>query len=664
MMKKLSLLIFVFYYLVTSAQTPQFINYQGIVRDPLGGVLSNTTVNVEFRIYDNFTSGSPSYVESHNNTSTGPYGIIVLKMGQGVSTGTVSNINWATGDVSYEVYYNGSMVGSRERFASVPYAIKSTGGGAIPPGTKEGQTLRWSMAGNIWLPDSNLLNNGQRVSIGPYATTVKNKLRVIASSADSAAIFGYHPSAQANEAAIRGIATGFSAPSGSLTVDPVMGGHFVGYNFSGLGVGSIHYGVSTSGDAVGVVALGASSNTTSLLAGRSVGLYATAAGADSLKNFAAIFDKGRVVIKDSLMYLQPGNVGDVLTRMSSTGSVAWQPGGAGPWKRSMIGGIDNIYPLNNNDFVSIGMPAGLGANEKFHLHNTTGDAYMNLSTTNSSNNVGFVFGEASNWSKGVIAFDNLSNSLTYRLFGSRLMLIEGSSPHPIFFGKIPVGIASTSVFNIYDSVNVATTIRPILRVINTDPNLINPTGIYLGDNTNNGVSLSSRKLGTQTRFSIDNPSMSTQYHTFTDNSEYFPGSDGGAGKANIRGGFTTTSDISINASTNGNIVHNGYTQLGGNGAVIPAIQVIELSGTMPTTPGGSTTIGLGSYVSTPNKILSVSLLVDNGTRIVPPGYTLIAGYEYYFEIASGSPNILITATSSNSSSIVSQPFKALITFKK
>jgi hypothetical protein len=43
---------------------------------------------------------------------------------------------------------------------------------------------------------------------------------------------------------------------------------------------------------------------------------------------------------------------------------------------------------------------------------------------------------------------------------------------------------------------------------------------------------------------------------------------------------------------------------------------------------------------------------------------MIPGYEYYYEIASVSPDIIVSASSSNSGLILNKPFRVLITIKK
>lgn len=574
------------------SQAPDLLNYQGVARDA-GGNIINTTIGLKFEILQGSASGTVVYEET-NTSLPSSAGIFTAAIGGGFPVvGTFSVINWATGPYFVRVSIDPAggtsfnTIGTSQ-LLSVPYALyaKTAGGSAaMPSGTLTGQTLYWNNSANNWVVDNNILNDGNRVVVGDAAITGNNKMKVVSSSPlDSSGLFVYKPLAGPNQSAILGFASGSASNSGTLTFNPIIGGHFIGYNNlnSGSAVGTVGQAFSPGGDAVGIIAIGTSSST---LLGRSVGLYASASGPTYINNFAAVFDRGKVVVNDTLIINTNGNINDVLTR-GINGKAHWQSPGAalGPWARTNIGGFDNVHLVNNSDLVNIGLPTGVSANEKLHVHSVTGDAYINLSTSIGSNNVGLVFGESSNISKAFLTFDNTSNSLTYRHFAKRVFFMDGNNQN-FFFGKIPVGATSPSQMNIYDSVGSVIS-RPILKLINmAGSGGNNPTGIYLGDDFNTGLSIAHDKQGTVDHIHIGNSSLNTFYHTFTNNGEFYPGSNGSLGFTNISGGPTATSDLNFNASTSGRIVFNGGHIKG----VMPAINVSTTSVTGGFSPVASAT---------------------------------------------------------------------------
>lgn len=593
-MKKIFVIVLTVIGFSAFSQAPHYLNYQGVARDASNNIIS-TTIGLKFEILQGGPTGFLVYDETNTSVPSSA-GIFTAAIGSGVaSTGTFSAINWATGPYFIRVSIDPAggtsfSTVSTSQLMSVPYALyaeKSGSGSAMPTGTLTGQTMYWDNPSNTWIVDNNLLNDGKQVVVGDQTIVGDNKLKVVSYSiTDSSAIFAYHPNAVGNQSAIRGFASGASTNSGSLNINPIMGGHFVGYNIlnNGSAVGAIGQGISPGGDAIGMIAIGTSS---SIIGGRSVGLYASGTGPTYINNFAAIFDRGKVFINDTLIINTTGSFGDVLTR-GINGKAHWATVSGGPWARTLISGSQNVHLQNTSDVVNIGLPTGVSANEKVHIHNITGDAYISLSTSLGSNNVGLVFGESSNISKAFLAFDNSSNSLTYRQFGKRVFFMDGAN-QKFFFGKIPNVASSSSAMSIYDSILSATP-RPILRLINTaGSSSNNPAGLFLGDDASNGMSLAYDKLGTIDRLHVGNPTLNTFYHTFTSNGEFYPGSNGAAGFANISGGSTTSSDIGINASTTGRIIfNNGHIKAAG---AVPSLSVTSLGTNLSPFPFTASFVG-------------------------------------------------------------------------
>lgn len=102
---------------------------------------------------------------------------------------------------------------------------------------------------------------------------------------------------------------------------------------------------------------------------------------------------------------------------------------------------------------------------------------------------------------------------------------------------------------------------------------------------------------------------------------------------------------------------NGFTKLG---ADAPAIKVKKFTGTTASTQGLSVEINHGL---TDAKILDISVMVDYLTNsFIHPSYTLNPGFQ--FNWYSNDGRIIIYNVSGNSSSILSKPFKILITYEE
>lgn len=609
-----------------NSTVPAGISYQGVARDASGTVLSNATIAVKFEIKDiptNTTVYSEIYTGGSGLTSNS-VGIFTAIIGSQNPT-SFQSIAWASAAHKIDIYLdvnNGTSfiyIGS-QAFQTVPYAFHSADG------------LLWKGRATV-APASAIKGSVYRDPIGGATYYLNNT-----GTWDTLAYTG-----------------GGSLPT--ATINKTI--YHNGINWSVTNQFNIEAGYKlvigkTFSDASAVVDIADSLHgmlTPRMSYAKRIGI---ASPADGLlvyqinENIPAVSPKG-------FYYYDASGV---------TPGWRWIPpynNFTSPWLRNTIGVNDHVFLANPTDYVNIGLATGVAANEKFHVHDQTGDAFIQLSTGNGSNNVGLVFGEASNISKGVLTFDNTSSSLTYRLFSQRLFFIEGNSK-ATHIGKMPIGVSSVSSLSVYDSIS-STNLRPIMRVINANGTLTDPSAVFLGSNPLNGVNISYRGSPVS-KISFDGPGFGQSYHTFDVNGKYSPGSDGATGKSFIQGGALPSDDISINAASAGNIVHMGYTQLGGNATVVPAIQVLEFNGTMPNTAGGNTTIGLGSYVTTPDQILSVQLFVMTSNRTVPPSFTMFPNYEYHYEISPTTPNIFVWASSANSSFVLGQPFRVLVTIKK
>ena len=134
-LKSLFSLGFVLWSLVSFAQTPEGINYQAVIRNTSGALVTNANMAIRIQIKQNSATGTVVYAERQSVLSS-QYGLVNFVIGQGtVLSGTFANINWSTGNywVSLGVdFSNGTNYvdyGS-QRLMSVPYAMYAKTAGA------------------------------------------------------------------------------------------------------------------------------------------------------------------------------------------------------------------------------------------------------------------------------------------------------------------------------------------------------------------------------------------------------------------------------------------------------------------------------------------------------------------------------------------------------
>jgi hypothetical protein len=129
-MKKTILISIAFLFALSIfAQSPHMFNYQAVVRSPTGDILDNHNVSFEIVILQTSPTGTPLYTETHNAT-TNEYGLINLKIGDGVTSDDLSAIDWGADDYFMKVSMdeeggtNYQEMGTTQ-LLSVPYSLYS-----------------------------------------------------------------------------------------------------------------------------------------------------------------------------------------------------------------------------------------------------------------------------------------------------------------------------------------------------------------------------------------------------------------------------------------------------------------------------------------------------------------------------------------------------------
>jgi hypothetical protein len=125
--------------IAVSAQPPQKISYQAVVRDANQNLITNTGVGMRIQILQGSEFGAAVYVETHTPTANSN-GLVTFEIGAGtVVNGDFSAIEWADGPyfIKTETDPTGgssySIVGTSE-LLSVPYALFSLNGTPGPEG--------------------------------------------------------------------------------------------------------------------------------------------------------------------------------------------------------------------------------------------------------------------------------------------------------------------------------------------------------------------------------------------------------------------------------------------------------------------------------------------------------------------------------------------------
>lgn len=134
-MKFLFIFLSLFVSSLLFSQAPEGINYQAVMRNSSGNLVTNSTVAIRVQIRQGSASGTTVYQERQSIT-TSSQGLINMVIGAGTpQVGTFNNINWAVGpffvnlgvDFSNGVNYQDF---GTQQLMSVPYALYAKTSGA------------------------------------------------------------------------------------------------------------------------------------------------------------------------------------------------------------------------------------------------------------------------------------------------------------------------------------------------------------------------------------------------------------------------------------------------------------------------------------------------------------------------------------------------------
>ena len=124
---KLVLALSMFITLCVTAQ--QGINYKALIKDNLGNVVANQTIDVRFTVIAD-TGPTNVYVETHTGVVTDANGIVILNIGNGTTSDVFTDISWGSDihalKVEIDIEQDASFVDmGTTQFMAVPYALSA-----------------------------------------------------------------------------------------------------------------------------------------------------------------------------------------------------------------------------------------------------------------------------------------------------------------------------------------------------------------------------------------------------------------------------------------------------------------------------------------------------------------------------------------------------------
>ncbi len=127
-MNILRILMILIFPILGISQAPNKINFQSVLRNTNGEVVSNSAVSLRISILSGTINGAAVYIETHTKT-TDTGGLMSLQIGGGtVLSGVFANINWGSSAhfIKLEADFSGGnsyvLLGTQE-LMSVPYAL-------------------------------------------------------------------------------------------------------------------------------------------------------------------------------------------------------------------------------------------------------------------------------------------------------------------------------------------------------------------------------------------------------------------------------------------------------------------------------------------------------------------------------------------------------------
>lgn len=653
------------------AQAPQKMSYQAVIRNATNTLISNSPVAVRVSVLQGSATGTAVYAERHTLT-TNLNGLATFEIGAGtVISGSFAGINWASG-----VYFiktetdpaggTNYTISGTSQLLSVPYALfaktaETTTGGATPETDPvwTASSSNYYTKGNMQTSGSAQVNfnnlTNKPTTLTGYGITDAINTTHAANSITSNNVSNWNSAfAWGNHAGLYRPVTYVPGWS-EITNKPVLDGSetkvTAGNNVTVTGAGTTASpyvinatGTSgtpsaqwtTSGDNIsstntGNVGIGTANPVPFYGTGKTLTIASSGTG--------EAFGANLVLTSNST-----SNVGQI-------GAITFaMPDIAAPDKR-----IGVIY--TNLDDLPLGTSQAPKGMMGFGVQNGSGNQTAMIIDSDESVKVKKIkidndlFGTAPN---APLQFGNGSG-------GRKIVLYEGANNEHQYYGfginsgTLRYQVEATTNNHIFYAGSSATASNELMR-------------IQGNGNVGIGISDPAYKLDVASRMRIRSASGETAgmwlnndannaspafIGMLADEKVGFYGTGAGWGLSMN----TSSGNVGIGTETpSAKLEVNGFTKLGSDA---PAIKVKKFTG---TTSSGEASTSFAHGINE-SKILSVSVLVkSNAYGLIPPGFTAVGGYEYYYYVNGGSVTIFNVFL--NSGNIFSKPYVVLITYEE
>lgn len=379
---------------MVSAQAPEKMSYQAIVRNASGQLLTNQNVAVRVSVLQGSAAGTSVYSERVTGT-TNVNGLVSLEIGSGtVISGTFSSINW--GANSYYLKTETDTAGGTNytitgtsQLLSVPYALyaKSSGGGG-----GGSLTLPYTATTNNASSLFSLTNDGDGTSVDGTNNTTTSSIAAVRGTVSNIAPGGFSSGVRGINNGTGGLGVGvWGSQAGSgwgvYGVTPTGLGVYGNSSGSGYGVyansntGTGLNATSTNGIAANF-SISNNSNTSNVINANTLGngtvvnVSTTGSGAGVMSNTGTGFAFHGITTSQSSAGIVADNNGGgeaVVGRITSdiAGAVVGRNDGGGFGVRGFVSG--NTTGTSVGVLGQVGLNAGKGRAGRFVNTNTNND---------------------------------------------------------------------------------------------------------------------------------------------------------------------------------------------------------------------------------------------------------------------------------------------------
>jgi hypothetical protein len=378
---------------LVSAQAPEKMSYQAVMRNATGQLLASQNIGVKVSILQGSASGTVVYSERLTGV-TNANGLISLEIGTGtVLSGTYATINWPSGNyyLKTETDPTGGTsytITGTSQLLSVPYAMYAKSSGSSGGGFTLPYSATVNNASNLFT----ITNDGDGTSLEGINNTTTSSIAAVRGTVTNVAPGGF-------SSAVRGINNGTGGLGIGVWGSQAGSGWGVyGVTATGLGVygnsSGAGYGVyansntgtglsatSTNGPAASISISNNANNSTVLTAntlgnGTVVNVSSTGSGAGVVSSTGAGFAVQGTTNQQSSAGIYGENTGSGeavvgIANSGIAGAVVGRNNGAGYGVRGFVSG--NTTGTSIGVFGQVGLNSGKGRAGRFENTNTAND---------------------------------------------------------------------------------------------------------------------------------------------------------------------------------------------------------------------------------------------------------------------------------------------------